>query len=1282
MNRTVINTFTGAMDKDIDKSLISNKSYLDAHNFRMVTTEGSSTGALETIKGNKLISVSTILSGQFIVGSCEIRDKIILFTTNNTSATPTAGRSMIYLLTVDLETEEQTGLTVLYDDSLNSDGSYLLFSTANQIRAVSRYESPNIQKVYFTDTFNNVRYVNVAANLTVSGEAYVGGSNPYMSADKFEFLPKFVASKPVLKDIVNGKVNTGVIAYAYQLYLANGAETSFSPLSNPIHVVSDSDYMINTNNYTGDKESINSGKGFIVTIDNTANEGYNRLRLIRVHYSTVNSIPEIHVVSEIEIDTAGTIIDVTDVGNNLTQLTIDEFNIQSTELFKCEDLIAKDNRLFAGNITKTEFTVDTWDARAIRFKSGSTATVYNSDDSSRTILADLSNWDNPSTGYPEDHDGINKFNDPDNDGNSAFQWMYQADGTTLGAEGKNIKIDFETTPVILDISNNDASFHAIAPTSSNDKSYQNYASPWKLGELSWQRDETYRLFIVFKNNRGQDSDPKWICDLRMPSLHDANFTNSSSQTVKPSALAEDTSGIIYTNRLYPRVYLKSFPTNAVSAQIYRVKRERADRSVVTQGYAVPIQYYGSLYCPTETYTVVQDNIELIKLVSPEINVTKNITKQGNDYIEYVTNFHTGYVQTDVDFEGSTNAYTFGHIDKMLSNTRVPFTTSTVSQIDDAFPVVPAVTYNSEVVTIDSKSFCNYNNAAAIQAKGSTGLLVAYANSGWSAEGVRNVIVNYRSNVFGSQYGGYTYEDRLNSKSIPCSGVIKSSEINTWVDVPYGDTFINYFDVSTMLADLTKPEYQNTWSETVYVPLESSINCDLRHDKEAAHMYTIPTSFPGYVPYLRQEYAGEHTMSIHSIERSFNQTEDLYLYNTVYSQQLDVKVAIPLPVDKTFEIDFDSMIKSSNTKSNGEITDSWTKFGINEFIEVDSINGPINALCNFNNRLMFFQDRGLGVVAVNERSLITDLNASQVVLGTGGVLDRFDYVSTHVGCKDKFSVTTSISGMYWYDKLSKAIYKYGNGMTHLTKVKNMQSYMDNTLDSTYKALSYADIHNDEVLFTFYKEGETNGFTLAFNEAVDAFVSFYDFVPIIYIPFKHRYLTTTNTYYSGNDVALNYIFLHNSNVWDRCYFYALATGDASKYVNSTLELLFNPDYEYTKVFDNLFYTSNTYTGTTDIFSDTFHYLQAYNDFQNTGEVPLVYKTNLERRERGWTTVVPRSIVNADVSTNPDKFTAVDSTQLFKERMRDKYLITYFTYVNDGTYDRFVVSNMGLKYRVSIR
>lgn len=1220
MIKTSVNNFIKGMNKDVDKSVMSKDSYLNAENFRIVTSEGSSSGALENIKGNKWANENHLFEvGQFVCGSVRLRDYLIIFTTSNTGIPiHGSGRNMIYRAILDKETEEISSLTVLYDDNLNNSTGTLDFSTANIIKAVSKYETPNIQKVYWTDSYNNLRYADVAKNLTIDGEPY--NYNNYMAPEMFEFLPLFTSSKPALDSIITGHLQSGMIQYAYQLYKINGASTAFSPVSDMIHIVSDNDFANNTLNYNGDAEETVTGKGCKISIDNQ-NIGYDRLRLVRIHYTTLNSIPVISVAAEIEISTAIGSVYISDVGESIATLTLDEFNILSTELFSCEDVTIKDNRLFAANINKDEFVVDNFDSRAVRFRNytdatptGGSDTVFSSgarhgssgvtfdnythnsqilitipnfstyvsipagrtvsdvtavsttrtglkavdgewheadhtahfyssvgaattfsvisynsgtdelqfiaitsgtaylnlalydhmstvgdgtitcdifdivysydytvtgdpivytdavvyNGSSLTTIEtpvdpdDPDSWDDANwVDYTSNHDGINRFNDTDNDGDESYEFIYQSDGTTIGAEGPNVKIDFETETFLLENSNVYTTYYAGLET---DGSYTNYASPWKSGELSWQRDEVYRLFVVWKDNRGRNSAPQWIIDLRMPSFHMDTIQDSESNDHYPYSLVSGTYDI-YSCILRPRILFKEFPDNAVSCQIYRVKREKSDRSIVFQGLAVPTIADGTKYYPdtVDEVLLATDGIELIKVMSPEISISKNVSKQSNDYIEYVTNF--SLIRDTNSTTGDVNRNTH----KMITNQRVAYSSDTRSEVEDAFVIEPAPGEDTiDFVTIDGKTYCNYHPTSKTGdgGKGGTGMLISYANTSWSAEGVDYVLVNYRSKVFGSQYGGNTYEDRQLNISIPCSDIITAED--TWYSIKYGDTFITYFDVSTLLYDLTLSDLGTSQSEVCYVPLESSINCNLRHDKHSQHLtYSTVESA------LRQEYAGEHIFvdTGGPITLTYYQDTDLYLYNTVYSQQPSVQYAISEMLDISDETDFDCLVKASGVKYNGENSDSWTNFRTNEEIEVESNYGEIKAIENFNGKLLYWQRDGFGILAVNDRSLIQDNLSSQLQLGTGGVLDRYDYISTTIGIVDKRSLVLSDSSVYWFYDKDTSIYKFDSSLVNLTKSKGMWSWFRNNYDDSHTVHGIYDREYNEVIYTLYA-GYTN------------------------------------------------------------------------------------------------------------------------------------------------------------------------------------------------------------------
>jgi len=91
-------------------------------------------------------------------------------------------------------------------------------------------------------------------------------------------------------------------------------------------------------------------------------------------------------------------------------------------------------------------------------------------------------------------------------------------------------------------------------------------------------------------------------------------------------------------------------------------------------------------------------------------------------------------------------------------------------------------------------------------------------------------------------------------------------------------------------------------------------------------------------------------------------------------------------------------------------------------------------------LFFWLKNAFGILSVNERSLIKDNNISLLTLGTGGILSRFDYVSTENGMKKGMigGIAESQSGLYWFDVGNSEMCVFNNSISPLSKVKGIQT----------------------------------------------------------------------------------------------------------------------------------------------------------------------------------------------------------------------------------------------------
>ena len=166
---------------------------------------------------------------------------------------------------------------------------------------------------------------------------------------------------------------------------------------------------------------------------------------------------------------------------------------------------------------------------------------------------------------------------------------------------------------------------------------------------------------------------------------------------------------------------------------------------------------------------------------------------------------------------------------------------------------------------------------------------------------------------------------------------------------------------------------------------------------------------------------------------------------------------------------------------------------------------------FKNKLYYFQDSAVGVASVNDRSLIQDNNVGQLVLGTGGILTRFDYIVTLNGTSiinDKSIVNTDDS-IYWYDLDKNVICRLGSGFNELSKIGKVQSHLTNIPFAARKdAHAFYDKKYNEIWFRIYDN------SLVFNEQVNAFTSFYTHSPEWHLNLSNRLVTLKDGKWPGD------------------------------------------------------------------------------------------------------------------------------------------------------------------------
>lgn len=329
------------------------------------------------------------------------------------------------------------------------------------------------------------------------------------------------------------------------------------------------------------------------------------------------------------------------------------------------------------------------------------------------------------------------------------------------------------------------------------------------------------------------------------------------------------------------------------------------------------------------------------------------------------------------------------------------------------------------------------------------------------------------------YGGYSFTNRLTNIYYGDGNYFES--INKWNTVFDGDCHVETFEYTSMhkvYGTYTKDgsdnlQFPNTHMITYSIPTESNIWCKFQHG------WTFSSN-------ARDNYASFIQAEPCEITEAYVQKDPEYVYNSVYSVY---NTSIPLAAyddlnPQDYNKTIDTRVYYSDLKQNDEIIDSWCKFRSSNFIDVDQEYGPITDICTFKNVLTFFQEQSFGVLSVNDRSVATDNSGQNIVLGTGGVLDRYDYYSNTYGMhKQQFCSVCTTGGLYWFDSHNNVICSFdGQSVVQLSKQGKVQNILNKYKKNDNFKVFYNNRYN-EVVFNILSDD----MQIVYNEMLGKFTS---------------------------------------------------------------------------------------------------------------------------------------------------------------------------------------------------
>lgn len=631
-NKVITHSYNG-MVQDISKSKFPNEYYFEGRNIRIVATDTQSTGSITNEKGNSLIleipvpsintgekkiyydynSVYKILSYtneeidtlessgfQRIIGHSNSRHYILLFTTDDN------GSDCIWKLGY-----EDYDLTLLYIRNMS-------FSIDHPIQVLNNFENKNIDKVYWVDSLNQLRFINIEHSIANQDlEELID-----VPLNAIQMTGKFELSQPIITDVSTGGVHTaGMIQYAYNLYRINGSQTKISPLSELIAL----DKGILGGGAVNESVSTTPN----VTVNNI-DQSYTNIRLYSIKYTSFNELPTISLIVDAEISSSGT-LNYYDDGKIISTLSVDEFTFLGSDIIVPKHIASKFNRLFLANYKEINFNVDL-DTRAYSYNSSSLALVYTDlflDDSLATpfpngtefIINDDSDYDNP---LLIKHDSVNlNYN----------TFKYQVNGSTLGGEGKYLK-------------------YTLTQTSA----YNENARYFKDNEI-------YRLGIIFYNIYGQVTEPKWIADFKAPRGNLRGKTQVGAFPINNGSY--NTLSVTLKPAFYTWLEDTTFETDydkPVGYKFVIAERTLNDRTIVANGLITPMLVDHKTTSDESSITTTTANtLEklpniLVRNVNPATDVYGNVKplKASSHLAEMSNGSHTSNTEVQRAYDSGSD----------------------------------------------------------------------------------------------------------------------------------------------------------------------------------------------------------------------------------------------------------------------------------------------------------------------------------------------------------------------------------------------------------------------------------------------------------------------------------------------------------------------------------------------------------------------------------------------------------------------------------------------------
>lgn len=277
-------------------------------------------------------------------------------------------------------------------------------------------------------------------------------------------------------------------------------------------------------------------------------------------------------------------------------------------------------------------------------------------------------------------------------------------------------------------------------------------------------------------------------------------------------------------------------------------------------------------------------------------------------------------------------------------------------------------------------------------------------------------------------------------------------------------------------------------------------------------------------------------------RGTGKINESFMVNTGYDTSLNNKNYFIVPDVPYINNRYSNRILYSDISVDNSFKNGYRVFQGLTYKDLTSQYGAIVKVIEFQSVLIIVFENGVGMLPVNERTLITESSGGDIYVNSPNVINKvIKVLSSNYGSIFSDSITVTANYVYGFDTTAKKIWRATDSSFEVLSDFKIQKYLNDNI-----LLSERDIDTDisnldvrthfnafkqDVIFIFYNKLGTDKekrFAITYNEQINKFISFNSWYPIMSENINNIFFSTgldeCKKIMNGEDTRQVYVYRH--------------------------------------------------------------------------------------------------------------------------------------------------------------